>query len=76
MTRRILCFLGAAMLAATSAEAQRSHLGLLAGPTAGMMSGSYVDASTGVEMGFSFLATVDRGFGDVFALNLGVGWVQ
>lgn len=76
MTRRILYFLGAAMLAATSAQAQRSHLGILAGPTAGMMGGSYVDASTGVEMGFSFLATVDREFGDVFAVTLGAGWVQ
>jgi hypothetical protein len=76
MTRRLLCMTAAAMLAATAAKAQRSHLGILAGPTAGMMGGSYVDASTGVEMGFSFLATLDREFGDVFALTLGAGWVQ
>lgn len=76
MNRRILVLIGAAMLAATSAEAQRSHLGILAGPTAGTMSGSYVDASSGVEMGFSFLATIDREFGDVLALTLGAGWVQ
>jgi hypothetical protein len=76
MTRRILWITAVVMLAAASAQAQRSHLGLLAGPTAGMMGGSYVDASSGVEMGFSFLATLDREFGDVLALNIGVGWVQ
>ena len=76
MNRRVLFFIGAAMLAASSVEAQRSHLGILAGPTAGLMSGSYVDASSGVEMGFSFLATVDREFGSLLALTVGAGWVQ
>jgi hypothetical protein len=76
MNRRILYLVVATLLAATSAEAQRSHLGILAGPTAGMMSGSYVDASSGVEMGFSFLATLDREFGDILAVTIGAGWVQ
>ena len=76
MTRRTLYLIVATLLAATSAEAQRSHLGILAGPTAGMMSGSYVDASSGVEMGFSFLITLDREFGDILAVTVGAGWVQ
>ncbi len=76
MNRRTLYLVVATLFAATSAEAQRSHLGILAGPTAGMMSGSYVDASSGVEMGFSFLATLDREFGDVLAVTVGAGWVQ
>lgn len=76
MTRRILWVPAVALLAATPAHAQRSHLGLLAGPTAGQMSGSYIDASSGVEMGFSFLATLDREIGNVFAVTLGAGWVQ
>lgn len=76
MTWRALAALGVALLNAAPAQAQHSHLGLLAGPTAGTMTGSYVSSSSGLEMGFSFLATLDREFGNVFGLTVGVGWTQ
>ena len=76
MTHRALALVGVALLTAVPTHAQRSHLGLLAGPTAGTMSGSYVSSTSGLEMGFSFLATLDREFGSVFGLQIGVGWTQ
>jgi hypothetical protein len=77
MTRRALAFAAVAALgAATPAAAQGSHIGLIAGPTASSLSGSYVTDAGSRELGFSFLATLDREFGRVWGIQVGVGWVQ
>lgn len=40
------------------------------------MTGSYITSKSGLELGFSFLATLDREFGDHWAFATGVGWYQ
>jgi hypothetical protein len=62
--------------AATPALAQRSHIGLLAGPTASTISGSYVTDAGSRELGFSGYATLDREFGSVWGIQVGLGWSQ
>lgn len=76
MTWRACSLIVAALLVAAPAHAQRSHIGIMAGPTASTMLGDYVDAAAGLELGFSFLATIDREFSDVLGMWIGVGWVQ
>ena len=77
MTHRALAFAAVAVLgAATPAAAQRSHIGLLAGPTAGTISGSYVTDAGSRELGFSGFATLDREFGGIWGLHMALGWTQ
>lgn len=76
MMRAGLGLLVALLVLSPTAHAQGSHLGLLAGPTAATTTGSYVTASDGLELGFSFLATLDREFSRSLGVRVGVGWVQ
>jgi hypothetical protein len=77
MIRRALAItILAGLGVATPVAAQRSHIGLLAGPTASALSGSYVADAGSRELGFSFFATLDREFSDVWGIQLGVGWAQ
>jgi hypothetical protein len=46
------------------------------GPTASSMTGDYIVSSSGLELGVSFLATLDREFGKHFAFATGIGWYQ
>lgn len=75
--RRALGFAAAVIVwAASPAAAQRSHIGLLAGPTASMLSGSYVTDGGSMELGFSGMLTLDREFGRVWGVKVGLGWAQ
>ncbi|NIA31358.1 MAG: outer membrane beta-barrel protein [Actinobacteria bacterium] len=61
---------------ATPAHAQKSSINILAGPTAATLSGSYIQGSSGLEMGFSFWLTIERRFNSRWAFETGFGWVQ
>jgi len=76
MTHRVIIAVVAAACLATAAEAQKSHIGILAGPTASTMTGDYINSTSGLELGFSFLLTMDREFGDHWAFATAVGWMQ
>ena len=76
MTHRVVTAIIAAACLAISAEAQQSHIGIQAGPTASTMNGDYIVSTSGLELGFSFLLTLDREFGDHWAFDTGVGWYQ
>ena len=76
MMRAVICVFAFSAAFAPLAQAQGSHLGLLAGPTAATKTGDYVTASDGLELGFSFLATLDREFSRYWGIQVGVGWVQ
>jgi len=76
MKNRVIAAFVVAVCLATTAEAQKSHIGILAGPTASSMNGDYIVSTSGLELGFSFLATLDREFGDHWAFATGVGWYQ
>ena len=76
MKNRVIAAFVVAVCLATTAEAQKSHIGILAGPTASSMNGDYIVSTSGLELGFSFLATLDREFGDHWGFATGVGWMQ
>jgi hypothetical protein len=76
MTGRALGLVAAALAAAAPAAAQGSHIGLLAGPTASSISGSYVTDAGSRELGFSGFFIIDREFGSVWGMQLGFGWAQ
>ena len=76
MTTRVITAVVVAACLATSAEAQRSHIGIMAGPTVSTMTGDYINSTSGLELGFSFLLSLDREFGDHWAFATGVGWLQ
>jgi hypothetical protein len=57
-------------------QAQRSHLGLMAGFAGASMSGSYIESSSGFEKGFHFFATIDREFNDRWSMETGISWIQ
>ena len=76
MRRRILTMTVLAACIASGGHAQRSHVGIMAGPTAATMTSDYINSTSGLELGFSFLLTLDREFGDHWAFATGVGWMQ
>ena len=76
MTYRVVAAAVLAACVATSAKAQQSHIGIMAGPTASTMTGDYITSTSGLELGFSFLLTLDREFGSHWAFATGVGWYQ
>ena len=57
-------------------QAQRSHLGVLAGFATATVGGSYIEGSSGREMGFHGMAVLDREFNDRWSLETGFGWMQ
>jgi len=75
-THRVISAVIAALCVAAAVEAQKSHIGILAGPTAATMTGSYISSKSGLELGFSFLATLDAEFGEHWGVAAGVGWYQ
>jgi hypothetical protein len=56
--------------------AQRSHIGIQGGPTVSTMSGDYITSTSGLELGFSFVALIDREFGEHWGIEAAVGWYQ
>jgi len=66
---------GMISLTSSSTHAQTS-IGLMVGPTAAGMSGSYIEGTDGVELGIGATLVLDHQFGDRWALVTGVGWVQ
>ena len=76
MIRAAMFALGTLVTLAPPLRAQGSHLGLLAGPTAATNRGDYVAGTSGLELGFSLLAVLDREFSRVWGVQVGVGWVQ
>lgn len=48
----------------------------MVGPTVASMSGSYIEATDGVELGVGAGLVLDHQFGDRWALVTGIGWVQ
>ena len=70
----ILCH-AFAVFAAIPLYAQ-SSIGIMAGPTAATISGSYVESSSGLELGFSGGLVLDRQLGSRYILMSGIGWIQ
>jgi hypothetical protein len=54
----------------------QSHIGIMAGPSAGTMYGSYIKGTDGLELGFSANLTLDKHLGKDWEIVVGVGWVQ
>jgi hypothetical protein len=76
MTHRVIAAFVVALCVATTAKAQRSHIGIKAGPTAATMNGSYITSKSGLELGWSFLLTLDAEFGKNWGVEAGAGWYQ
>ncbi|UCG86639.1 MAG: PorT family protein [Gemmatimonadota bacterium] len=76
MKSRIITAAILSVCVTSSVEAQRSHIGIQAGPTVSTMTGDYITSTSGLELGFSFLATLDREFGEHWGIEAGVGWYQ
>ena len=73
---RIMTAAALAICIAAPVAAQRSHIGIQAGPTISTMSGDYVNSTSGLELGFSFLGMIDREFGEHWGIEAGAGWYQ
>ena len=76
MKHRVLISIVLACSLSAGSHAQQSHIGIMAGPTASLMSGDYVTSSSGLELGWSFLATLDHEFNETWGLEVGAGWYQ
>jgi hypothetical protein len=76
MNRALALAVAAAFGAAAPVAAQRSHIGLMAGPTASTIAGSYVTDAGSRELGFSGMLTLDREFGRLWGISVGFGWTQ
>jgi hypothetical protein len=57
-------------------QAQRSHLGVLAGFATATVGGSYIEGSSGRELGFHAVGVIDREFNDRWAFETGISWIQ
>lgn len=54
----------------------QARIGLLGGPTASTMSGSFIEGSQGLELGFSGGLVFELEFGQTWSLVSGIHWVQ
>ena len=63
------------ILSAAPIQAQTS-IGIMAGPVAATISGSYIESSNGLELGFSAQLVIDHRLGNRYTVMAGVGWIQ
>jgi len=63
------------VLTQSNANAQ-SSIGIMVGPTAATISGSYIESSDGLELGISGGLILDRQFGSRYILMSGFGLIQ
>ncbi len=68
--------IAAALVTLVSVPATAQHFGLLAGPTFSTLKGSFVDGSTGSEVGIIFQFTFDTPLTRNVSLATGLGFVQ
>ena len=68
--------IAAALVTLVSVPATAQHFGLLAGPTFSTLHGSFVDGSTGSEVGVNFRLTFDARLAGNVSLATGLGIVQ
>jgi hypothetical protein len=71
----VVLVVGLIILAALPTRAQ-TNIGLMFGPTAGNMTGSYIRASDGFELGLTISLTLDYQFDNRWAIATGVAWIQ
>lgn len=64
------------LLSIPSQVSAQSSIGIMAGFTGGTISGSYIESSDGLELGFSGSLLVDTKIGSRFTLMAGAGWIQ
>jgi hypothetical protein len=57
-------------------SAAKTRVGLMVGPTAASMSGSFIEQTDGVELGIAATIVLDQQLGERWSLVTGVGWVQ
>ena len=68
--------IAAALVTLVSVPATAQHFGVLAGPTFSTLTGSFVDGSTGSEVGVNFRLTFDTPLAGNVSLATGLGIVQ
>lgn len=54
----------------------QNNLGILVGPSAATMSGSYIKGSSGLEWGFAAFINIDKEFGDRWSFVTGINVIQ